>query len=269
VELQRSYSDFQRQGIAVFAISYDPVGILKAFSDKNGIAYPLMSDEGSKVIGELGLLNERVYEQHAAYGVKPQDRHMGTPYPGSFLLDENGIIVEKRFYQSYRERETGAGVLVNGFHAESSIHDSEVRGGSEGVSVRAWLDSGTYRYFQRLLLSVELQIEPGLHVYGSPIPQGYIPLSVDIAPSDVVVAGVADMPQPHAFRIEGLDEQFAVHEGRVLVTLPVTFAKRDAGDQLLEVAVRYQACSTTDCLMPASVSLELPIRAEAQVPTAQ
>jgi peroxiredoxin len=268
VELQRSYPDFDRQGIAVFAVSYDPVATLGVFAEKNGITYPLLSDEGSRVIRQLGLLNERVYEQHAAYGVKPQDRHMGTPYPGSFLLDENGIIVEKRFYQSYRERETGAGVLVDGFHGESSIHDSEVRGGSEGVSVRAWLDSGTYRYFQRLLLSVELQIEPGLHVYGSPIPDGYIPLSIEIAADDGIVAGAVDLPEPHEFRIEGLDEQFVAYEGRVLLTLPVTFAKRDAGDQLLSVTVRYQACSTTDCLMPASVSLELPVKAEAQVPSA-
>jgi AhpC/TSA family/Disulphide bond corrector protein DsbC len=267
VELQRSHSDFDRQGIAVFAISYDSVAVLGAFAERNGITYPLLSDEGSTAIRELGLLNERVYEQHAAYGVKPQDRHMGTPYPGSFLLDETGIIVEKRFYQSYRERETGAGLLVDGFHGESSIHDSEVRGGGEGVSIRAWLDSATYRYFQRLLLSVELRIEPGLHVYGVPIPDGYIPLSIEVAPGDGIAAGVADLPEPHAFQIEGLEEQFVVYEGRVLVTLPVTFAKRDAGDQLLSVTVRYQACSTTDCLMPAVVSLELPVKSEIHVPS--
>jgi peroxiredoxin len=267
VELQRSYPDFERQGVAVFAVSYDPVAILAAFAAKNGITYPLLSDEGSRVIRELGLLNEHVYEQHAVYGVKPQDRHLGTPYPGSFLLDENGTVVEKRFYQSYRERETGAGVLVDGFRGESSIHDSEVRGGSEGVSVRAWLDSSTYRYFQRLLLSVELQIEPGLHVYGTPIADGYVPLSIELAPGDAVVTGAVDLPAPHAFRIEGLDEQFVVYEGRVLATLPITFAKRDAGDQLLSVTIHYQACSATDCLMPASVSLELAVKAEAQVPS--
>jgi DsbC/DsbD-like thiol-disulfide interchange protein len=214
------------------------------------------------------LFNERVYEQHAAYGVNPQDRHWGTPYPGTFLLDENGTVTEKRFYQSYRERETGAGLLVNGFHAESSIHDSEVCSGSDGVPIRAWLDSGTYRYFQRLRLSVELTVEPGLHVYGSPIPEGYIPLSVEVAPIEGLVVGSPELPEPRPFQIEGWDEQFVVHEGRLLVTVPVTFAKRDAGDQVLHVTVRYQACSTTDCLMPAYVSLELPVRAEAQVASA-
>jgi DsbC/DsbD-like thiol-disulfide interchange protein len=140
-----------------------------------------------------------------------------------------------------------------------------VRSGSEGGAVRAWLDSATYRYFQRLRLSVELSIEAGLHVYGAPIPEGYIPLSVEIAPMEGLVAGAPDMPKPHPFRIEGLDEQFYVYEGKVFVTLPLTFTKRDAGDLVLQVTVRYQACSTNDCLMPASVTLELPVTAAAMV----
>lgn len=242
------------------------MAVLAAFTVKHGITYPLLSDEGSNVIRELGLLNERVYEQGAVYGVTPQDRHWGTPYPGAFFLDENGTIVERRFHQSYRERETGAGLLVDGFHAESSIHDAEARAGSDGVSVRAWLDSGTYRYFQRLLLSVELSIEPGLHVYGPPIPDGYIPLSVEIAPIGGLVLGAPQLPEPHPFRIEGLDEQFFVYEGGVLVTLPLTFTERDAGDLVLHVTVRYQACSATDCLIPATLMVDLPVQAAAMVP---
>jgi hypothetical protein len=50
------------------------------------------------------------------------------------------------------------------------------------VCVRAWLDSATYSLFQRLHLTVELAIAPGLHVYASPVPEGYTSLSVEIAP---------------------------------------------------------------------------------------
>jgi len=83
-----------------------------------------------------------------------------------------------------------------------------------------------------------------------------------------LVVGSPELPEPHPFQIDGLDEQFVVYEGSVLITVPVTFAKRDAGDQVMHVTARYQACSTTDCLMPASVTLELPVRAEAQVASA-
>jgi len=49
------------------------------------------------VIRELGLLNEDVYEHHAAYGVPKRDHHWGVPYPGVFLLDEQGCVMQKRF----------------------------------------------------------------------------------------------------------------------------------------------------------------------------
>ena len=112
-----------------------------------------------------GLLNERVDEQHAAYGIAKQERHQGLPYPGVLLLDEQGRVMQKRFQQSYRERETGVGILAQGFGVTSSVHGPEAHGQSEGVNVRAYLDTDTYRFFQRLWLTVELTIEPGVRVY--------------------------------------------------------------------------------------------------------
>lgn len=47
----------------------------------------------------------------------------------------------------------------------------------------------------------------------------------------------------------------------MIVSVPLTFLMRNAGDLLLHVSVRYQACSATDCLEPASVSLTLPVAA--------
>ena len=244
----------------MFAISYDSVEVLADFAAKHDITYELLSDEGSRVIRELGLLNERVHEHHAVYGIAQNDRAWGVPYPGVFLLDEQGRVTEKRFQSSYRERETGAGVLGQGFHAQSSVHRPEASAGADGVSVGVSLDSGTYSFFQRLWLSVEIRIEPGLHVYGRPIPEGYTSFSVDVAPIAGVVFGEPEWPDPQPFRVEGLDEQFFVYEGSVSVSLPVTLALRDAGDQMLEVTVRWQACSAVDCLMPNSVTLVLPVR---------
>jgi hypothetical protein len=235
--------------------------VLAGFAEKHGISYELLSDEGSRVIRALGLFNERVHEQHAVYGIAKNDRAWGVPYPGVFLLDEQGRVVEKRFQQSYRERETGAGLLEQGFHAASSLHGARAESASDGVAVRAWLDSETYRFFQRLWLTVELQVAPGLHVYGRPVPEGYIPLSIEVAPIEGVTVGEPEWPEPHPFRVEGLDEQFMVYAGSVSVSLPVTLALRDAGDQTLHVSVRYQACSANDCLLPSSVSLDLPVKA--------
>jgi hypothetical protein len=205
--------------------------VLRHFADTYGIAYALLADEGSRGIRALGLLNDRVYEHHAAYGISKQDRHWGVPYPGMFLLDEHGRVMQKRFQQSYRERETGVGILELGFGVTSLVHGPEAHGQAAGVKVRAYLDTDTYRFFQRLWLTVELTIDPGLHIDGRPIPGGYTPLTIEVTPIVGMIVGKPNWPRPHPYRVEGLEDEFFVYEGRGRVALPVTLTE-EAGDQV-------------------------------------
>lgn len=261
MELQRALADYERNGITVFAISYDSVGVLAAFAEKHGIGYPLLSDEGSGVIRRLGLLNEQVQEQHAAFGIPYREGANGVAYPGAFILDENGIVREKRFLQNYRERETGAALLEQAFGSESAAHGPEQRVSGPGVSVRAYLDAPTYRLAQRRWLTAELQIEAGLHLYGRPIPDGYLPLDLTVAPIDGIAPGGLLAPAPRPFQMDGLDERFMVYEGRVVLHLPLTFQRRVEAEAL-PVSICYQACSATDCLPPTTLQLALPLVAE-------
>jgi peroxiredoxin len=261
VELQRTLPDFTRSGVAIFAISYDPVAVLTKFAETHGIHYPLLSDEGSAVIRRLGLFNEHVYEHHARYGIPKRDMFWGVPYPGAFLLDEEGRVLQKRFQQSYRERETGTSLLEHGFSGQSSLPKVAAQAqDAEDVTIRATLESDTYRWFQRLWLTVELTLAPGLHVYGEPIPEGYIPLAVDVAPIDGLEVGTATFPIPHPYRIEGLEEEFVVYEGTVVIAIPLTFTQ-EGEDQTVHVTVRYQACSEAGCFVPQTMSLQLPVKA--------
>lgn len=109
-------------------------------------------------------------------------------------------------------------------------------------------------------LTVELAIAPGLHVYAQPVPEGYMPLAIEVAPIAGMVVGDPQWPTPQPFRIAGLDEAFYVYEGKVAVSLPVTLTQ-EGDDQTLQIRVGYQACSTTDCLLPSSIVLQLPVRA--------
>ncbi|MGH8058211.1 MAG: protein-disulfide reductase DsbD N-terminal domain-containing protein [Candidatus Entotheonellia bacterium] len=136
----------------------------------------------------------------------------------------------------------------------------EANARSDGVELRAYLDADTYRSSQQLWLTVELTIEPGLHIYGKPIPEGYIPLSIAVAPLDGLVMGAPQWPAPHPYRVEWLEEELFVYEGKVAVPLPLTFTQAE-GDQTLQVTVRYQACSDTDCFLPSTARLQLPVKA--------
>ena len=227
--------------------------MIHGFAEKYGISYPLLSDEGSKVIRQLGILNEGAAEQV-----------FGIPHPGTFVLDGDGTIRSKHFYASYRERDTGVGVLEHllglaAFDGDGAPHGVAQDAASEGVTVKARLDSESFAWGQRIWLSVEFAIAPGLHVYGRPIPDGYYPLEVVVEPIERVVIGEPQLPAASPFRVDGLDEEFVVYEGTVKVQIPLTFMVVDAGALEVAVTISYQACTATECLMPTSLRLALPI----------
>ncbi|HEX2173436.1 MAG TPA: protein-disulfide reductase DsbD N-terminal domain-containing protein [Dehalococcoidia bacterium] len=127
--------------------------------------------------------------------------------------------------------------------------------------MRAYLDSPTYSWFQRLRLTVELIVAPGYHIYGRPVPEGYTPLTIQVDPIPGVEVGDLKLPAPERFVVEGLDEEFWVHEGTVRASLPLTFTLQPgAGDLVVRATVSYQACTEFLCLPPAEVRLELPVR---------
>jgi hypothetical protein len=251
--------------VALFAISYDSVAILRDFAASHGVTYPLLSDEGSHVIRALGLLNARVQEDHAHYGIAPNPRHIDLPYPGVFVLDAEGGVAQKRFYESYRERETGGALIAQalGLFAEP-LAPADAAG--PVVRARAWLDSPTYAFFQRLALTVELTITRGFHVYGAPAPPGMVPLSAEVAPFAGLEVGQMTWPAPERFEMPALGDQLWVYHGTVRGTLPLTFTGAPGGgDHVVGVTVRYQACDESTCFVPSSLALGVPVREVALV----
>jgi hypothetical protein len=261
VELQGVTKDLDARGIALFAISYDAVETLATFAAKYDITYPLLADSGSRVIRQLDMLDEDLERHHAEFGRPVADDQRGVAYPGVFLLDREGIVVRKRLLPNYRRRDTGPGLLEELLGVPSAAHGPEQVADGEVVAVRAYLDSPTYRWHQQLHLILEVTVAPGWHVYGTPIPDGYVPLGVEVEPIAGLEIGTPSWPTPHPFRLEGLDEEFWVHEGTVRGSVPLTLtADPGAGDVTIRARVRYQACSETTCHPPFAVRFDLPVR---------
>jgi hypothetical protein len=244
--LQSVLSELGKNGYALYAVSYDSAEELGRFAEKYGITYPLLSDARSESIRELGILNEQAAENVA-----------GIPHPGVFVLDEAGRVTEKRFYPSYRERDTGAGLLEQVLGIAAPSHGPEATAAADVVEVRAWFDSPAYAWGQRLALHVELTIGDGYHVYGRPIPEGYLAVDVNVEPLERVIVGEPKWPPAEAFRVAGLDEEFHAYSGTLEVVTPMTFMVVDAGEQTVRLEVSFQACTETECLLPSSVALEL------------
>jgi peroxiredoxin Q/BCP len=93
--LQRDLKSIEAAGIQLVGISYDSPEDLERFSEREKIAFPLLSDPESKTIDDYHIRNE------AAKG-----RAVGVPNPGTFILDPQGVIRAKLFLEGYRERHT-------------------------------------------------------------------------------------------------------------------------------------------------------------------
>lgn len=258
MELQEAWPALEAGGVALFGLSYDAVPVLAAFAEKRGITFPLLSDEGSQTIRELGLLNQHVAEQHAFYGIQMRDEHQGIPYPGTFVLDEDGVITDKRFEQSYRVRPTAPIFSELAFGPSAEVPEEAARVPGSGVLVEAWTDVPAYRPYQQVRLHVQVTLAPGHHAYVRPVPEGFVPFGVDVDPLDGLTVEAPEWPPGRPFRVSGLDEEFFVVEGTVRLVVPLLFTK-NLGSTVVRAAVRYQTCTEAECFPPASAPVELPL----------
>jgi peroxiredoxin len=261
VELQEAWRRLQANGVAIFAISYDSVEVLAAFADKRGITYPLLSDQGSHTIRALGLLNEQhLVEQHAFYGIPTRDEQRGVAYPGTFVLDEWGIISEKHFEQSYRVRPTARifEEFALGMSEATPPPADAPRANGEKLEVRVRADAPTYRPYQQVRLHVDLSLSSGLHVFTSPVPDGFTPLRLEVEPLDGLEVGQPTLPAARPFTLAGLDEDFVVYEDSIRAMIPLRFA-RNLGATVITMRIEYQACTLTECFPPATLRVDVPL----------
>lgn len=253
MQLQRHLEEFQRAGIRILAISNDPVEALRAFAEEQGITYPLLSDADSRVIREFGILNTLI---------RPDERVYGIPFPGSYVVDADGVVLEKLFYRRYQVRPTAESILKDAFGVDFDP-DGHPRAQAEGggVHVTATLATEALTFMQRTPLYVRLDLDEGLHVYGQPVPEGFIATEVSVGLPEGVRAEPVQYPPTRPFRVEGIDEAFHAFDGVVEVEVPLTSSVRDQESVTLEVTVTYQACDERQCFLPQTrrLRLEVPV----------
>jgi len=91
--LQKGLKDLTDAGVVVVGISYDPVDVLDTFAKKQKIEFPLLSDPDHKVIEAYGLLNKEA-----------KGKQEGIAYPGTMILDKDGVIRAKLFFEGVVKR---------------------------------------------------------------------------------------------------------------------------------------------------------------------
>jgi len=234
------------------------------FSDKFNITYPLLSDEGSEVIRAFGIENTLVQTDVTD---EEKEKLTGIPFPGTYVVDESGVVIEKFFQRSYATR-TSAGTLVNGALARILTPEDTPKTGvaENGVTIDAFLaDKALYLEYMTTLC-VRITLDDELHIYGDPAPEGYIATTVTILESKGIRPGQPQYPATTPMRFDALN----VYEGVVEITVPITAdvgllnwnkLKDKPESTELRIEVQYQACSETTCFPPQkkNISLDVPL----------
>lgn len=267
VQLQQTLPALRASGYELFAISNDPIVRLAHFSEQHAITYPLLSDEDSAVIGSFGILNTLIQP-----GEGTHMRWYGIPYPGTYVTDAAGVVVDKDFHQHHARRLSGRSLLhrILGTVPEQEPGAPAATTSGDAVTLTAYLVEPTLRLEVISTLVCRLRIAPGLHLYATGAPDAFTPAALHLQ-GDGVRFGEPGWPSARTLELTDLGMTVPVHEGEVAVTIPITATSAlvRLGHGLDQVSVditvtcTYQACDELACGMPATMAttLTLPLGA--------
>ena len=278
MELQERINDLRAQGLGVAAISYDSEEVLAAFASRRGITdVPLLSDDDSSVIRAFGIYNTvaedglgpmkddpavkaEVEKYVATSGALPMV--VGTPYPGTFIVDREGRVTARFFEEFYRERNTAAHIMLELGTPLSGI--AATQGETGHLKVKAYQSNPTVTVGSRFHLGLEITPKPGLHVYAPGAEaRGYRVIGLSLEAPDYLRLLPVEYPASEVYHFEPLDEHVPVYQKPFqLIQEVLVEASPKASATLREIdavtltgRLDYQACDDEVCFTPVSVPL--------------
>lgn len=257
MELEEQRPELERRGYGLAALSYDPPEALAHFARRREIRFPLLSDPGSEIIRRFGLLNDRDYAQG--------DPAWGVPYPGTYVVDAEGVVRGRFFEEAYAERRTAASLLLaTGEAAVAPQAEQRTR----HFRLRTGVSNARVRPGWRISLALDFEVGPGHYVY-APGPHRYAALRLELEPHPLLRLHDSVYPESSPFYFEPLDETVPVFTGRFRLLRDVTLADNRAFGELLQeelpaVAlagrVHYQVCTERKCYAPGSLPVSWTLR---------
>ena len=278
MELQERHEELREQGLGVVAISYDSEEVLAAFAERKSIAtLPLLSDDDSSVIRRFGIYNTVAEE-----GVGPNADNadvkadvekyvsvfgagqaiVGTPYPGTFIVDRQGRVTARFFEEFYRERNTAANIMLKLGSPVSPI--SGMRGDTPYLSIGAYQSNSTITVGSRFHLGIEIEPKTDIHVYAPGAQElGYRVIELSLEVPDFIQTLPVVYPSSEIYHFEPLDEHVPVYlkpfnlVQEVVVGGSSAASETLAGLDVVTLTGRldYQACDDEVCFSPTSIPL--------------
>ena len=230
------------------SISYDSPAVLARFASAHQITFPLLSDKGSAVIRRYGILNTNIPRTHMFYGI---------PFPGEYLVTPDGRVTDKVFLPSFQERATASEVLLKDFGTGAGGDAVEVT--SDETKARIQLSDSSAFSGQELAVAADFAIKPGWHIYGQPLPKGYVPTAISFDGA-MVAQQSFDFPKPTPTKFVALGETLPAYTGNCKAIGKVLLKQKlPAGEYKLAGELTFQECNDQICKLPQTVRFEIPL----------
>jgi hypothetical protein len=186
--------------------------------------------------------------------------------PGWYVLDARGVIVSKFLDTASGERYTPLAILVHQFGWTPAEPAHEVDG--KQLTAKAAASDTTVTSGQRVALILDLELQPGMHVY-APGVAGYIPIDWKMDASTGVAAQPAIFPRSEKLFLKAINETVPAYRGHIRLIRDITIAQpaADAGGNIaVPGSLRFQACDDRVCYIPKELHLTWTFRSAPPAP---
>ena len=180
------------------------------------------------------------------------------------MTDRYGVVVAKFFHDTYKKRDS-AEVIIDAALGRFQVAEDATRAAAapeEGIRVSAAILCGSGSLRQGIVRHVVVRLE---------LPDGMVATKVSVSGQAGLVTEAPITPPTEPLTLKGTDIELQVWSGTVYNRVPIypigelvsEVRPLDQDSVQIEVAVRYQACDDTTCLLPKSevLVLDLPLEA--------
>jgi len=208
-----------------------------------------LSDVGSEVIKKYGILNTNLDSTSKGFGI---------PNPGIYIIDKNLRVLSKQFEKSYAARPSAESVLVNHLDKEIKFHVHQFKTSYLTGSIAV---SDTIAYpGQVLSFMVKFTLKEGFHIYGKPIRDGYIPLTITLKSNPNFSLDSLQFPDTKKITLESINETFNILPKEFTLASFLRISKKpQLGSYFLNITIKFQACNNKLCMPPEELKYQFPI----------
>jgi peroxiredoxin len=287
VKLQQDIAVLGKAGLGVAAVSYDSTAVLHDFASRKHITFPLISDHDSDLIRAFRVADPK-YRKGNQLDVDTESLYTGSvgfvpaygmADPSVFVIGTDKRIVWRVVSPASEFRLSAAAILNYSLGRFDAAVSSRVA--ARGLSVVATSSDSQLGLGTRILLGVQLKMEPGIHVYAPDAGAEYRGISWTMADSkNCWTTSQPSFPASERKTFQFDQEKVSVYENSLLITRALTISPAiipqepsiykafratciDKNSNMqIKGAVQVQACDSRECFAPQSIPVNWKIHFE-------